>query len=352
MSLVADVGVVLGDLHLDAAFDVADGEVVAVVGPNGSGKTTLLRALAGLVPLASGRIELDGTLLDEPRSATWVPPEQRSVGFVFQDYVLFPHLSAVDNVAFGARCRGVDRRRAAADARSWLERFAVGDMAGCRPAALSGGQAQRVALARALAAPTRLLLLDEPLAALDAAARAEVGAELRRHLSGFAGVCLIVTHDPVEAMLLARRMVVLEAGRVTQQGSSMDVARAPRSTWVAELVGVNLLRGRRSGDGIHLDGGGRLAVTGSGAGEVFAVIHPHAVAVHRARPEGTPRNVWAGRADSMELLGDRARVRVVSADRPPVVAEVTLSAVAELDLDAGGDVWVSIKATEVQVHPA
>lgn len=352
MSLSAEVVLELGALHLDAELEVGDGEVVALVGPNGSGKTTLLGALAGLVPLARGRVELDGRVLDEPASGAWVATERRSIGFVFQDHLLFPHLSALENVAFGPRCRGVDKGRARADARAWLERFSLAHVTEARPGALSGGQAQRVALARALAIQPRLLLLDEPLAALDASARAEVRADLRLHLSSFDGACLLVTHDPVEAMLLAQRLIVLEGGRVTQHGSSLEVARAPRSAWVAELVGVNLVRGRGVGDGVELSGGGRLAAPGSGSGEVFAVIHPHAVALHRSRPEGTPRNVWPGRVDTVELLGDRARVRVLSDDRPPLVAEVTPAAVSELDLYARGRVWVSVKATEVRVHPA
>ena len=351
MSLSADVELVLGSLHLDAAVEVASGEVVAVVGPNGAGKTTLLRALAGLVPLARGRIRLDGRVIDEPATATWVPAEERTVGYVFQDHLLFPHLSVLDNVAFGPRCRGLDRARARTVARSWLARLGLAEVAMSRPAALSGGQAQRVALARALAIEPRLLLLDEPLAALDASSRIDVRSDLRDHLSGFGGACLLVTHDPVEAMILAQRLVVLESGRVTQQGSALEVARAPRSPWVAELVGVNLLRGRGEGDGVTLHGGGWLAAPGSGSGEVFAVVHPHAVALHRSRPEGSPRNVWSGRAQTVELLGDRARVRVLPDGAPPLVAEVTPAAVAELDLQAGGEVWVSVKATEVKVHP-
>ena len=351
MSLSAEVDLVVGALHLDAAIEVASGEVVALVGPNGAGKTTLLQALAGLVPLGGGRLRLDGRVLDEPSRGTWVPTEQRAVGYVFQDYLLFPHLSALENVAFGPRCRGLDRARARSVARAWLERLGLAEVAGSRPAALSGGQAQRVALARALAIEPRLLLLDEPLAALDASARIDVRSDLRRHLSGFGGACVLVTHDPVEAMILAQRVVVLEGGRVTQHGSPVEVARAPRSPWVAELVGVNLLRGRGNGDGVALHGGGWLAAPGSGSGEVFAVVHPHAVALHRRRPEGTPRNVWPGRAQTVELLGERARVRVVPDGAPPLVAEVTPAAVAELDLSAGGEIWVSVKATEVKVHP-
>ncbi|MDP9006227.1 MAG: ABC transporter ATP-binding protein [Actinomycetota bacterium] len=352
VSLLAEVRLALGALDLDAALEAEAGEVVAVVGPNGAGKTTLLRALAGLVALAGGRVVLGGRVLDDPEASIWVPTEQRSVGYVFQDYLLFPHLSALDNVAFGPRCRGVDRVGARSLARSWLERFGLAEVVGHRPASLSGGQAQRVALARALATEPRLLLLDEPLAALDASTRDGVRADLRRHLATFDGACVLVTHDPVEALLLAKRLVVLEGGSVTQRGLAAEVAAAPRSPWVAELVGVNLLRGRGRGDGIELAGGGWVAAASAGTGEVFAVIHPRSVALHRRRPEGTPRNVWRGRADAVELLGDRARVRVLLDDRVPLAAEVTPAAVADLALDAGGEVWVSVKATEVRVHPA
>lgn len=257
MSLEAHVSVTLGALDLDVALEVATGEVVAVVGPNGAGKTTLLRALAGLVPLAGGRVVLDGAVLEDPSTGAWVPTEQRPIGYVFQDYLLFPHLSVLENVAFGLRCRGTDRRGARTTAQSWLERLDLADHAGDRPGALSGGQAQRVALARALATRPRLLLLDEPLAALDAATRLDVRAHLRRHLSTFDGARLLVTHDPVEAMVLADRLVVVEAGRVVQTGTPTEISRRPRSPYVARLVGLNLLRGRGRGGRIRLVGGGR-----------------------------------------------------------------------------------------------
>ena len=352
MSLSAQVRLAVGGLDLDAGVEAAAGEPVVLVGPNGAGKTTLLRALAGLVPLSGGRVVLDGEVVDDPEASRWTPPEQRSIGCVFQNYLLFPHLDALDNVAFGPRCRGAPKAQARAHARSWLERLGLSEVAGERPGSLSGGQAQRVALARALAIDPRLLLLDEPLAALDASARGEVRADLRRHLSTFDGACLLVTHDPIEALVLGRHLVVLEGGRVTQQGPASEVADAPRSPWVAELVGVNLLRGQGRGDGVELAGGGWLAAAGAGTGEVFAVIHPRSVALHRRPPEGTPGNVWRGRAGAVELLGDRVRVRVLLEHRPPLAAEVTPAAVAELGLDTGGEVWVSVKATEVDLHRA
>ncbi len=345
--LEADVRVRLGSLELDLQVEAGDGEVVAVLGPNGAGKTTLLRALAGLQPIDSGRIALDGQVLDEPGAGPWVPAERRSVGVVFQDYVLFPHLTALENVAFGPRARG--RPGAPALAMDWLERVGLAGQAGLRPAQLSGGQAQRVALARALAVEPRLLLLDEPLAALDATTRAEVRRELRRHLAEMRAVRLLVTHDPVDALALAGRLVIMEAGRVVQAGTPAEVAARPRTRYVADLVGVNLWRGRAEGRAVRV-GGAVISVAEEATGEVLATVHPRAVALFRQRPDGTPRNVWRARAVDIDLEGDRARVRL-DGDLP-VVAEVTPAAVRELDLAGGAEVWVAVKATEIQVYGA
>jgi molybdate transport system ATP-binding protein len=350
MSLEARVGLGIGRLELAAELAVGTGELVVLLGPNGAGKTTLLRALAGLVTLDRGRVVLDGAVLEDTADGTWVPTERRPIGFVFQDYLLFPHLSALENVAFGLRARGLGRAEARRRAGAWLDRVGLAAHAGARPRALSGGQAQRVALARAMVGEPRLLLLDEPLAALDAATRAEVRRDLRRHLASFDGTRLLVTHDPLEAMALADRLVVLEAGRVTQTGSPAEVSQRPRSGYVAELVGVNLYRGRADGAAVELAAGGRLIVAGDHRGEVFAAVHPRAVALHRRVPEGTPRNVLAGIADTIDVAGDRVRVRV--AGPVPIVAEVTPAAVGELHLADGGPVWASVKATEVTVYPA
>lgn len=350
MSLEARVFLTLGELVLDAQINVETGEVVAVLGPNGSGKTTLLRALAGLIPLRDGRVVLDGQVLEDSAGGIRLPTESRSVGFVFQDYLLFPHLSVLENVAFGLRARGMRRTEARERAEEWLERVGLLEYSHSKPGALSGGQAQRVALARALAIDPDLLLLDEPMAALDAGARVELRRVLKKHLASFPGTRLLVTHNPLEAVALADRLVVLENGRVVQEGRPSQVTQHPRSSYVAELVGLNLIRGKASGDEISVDGGGRLVVPGAGLGEVFAAIHPRAVALHRARPEGSPRNVWQGTVSGLDFEGDRARVSI---DGPvPIVAEVTAAATADLDLASGGSVWVSVKATEVSVYPA
>ena len=335
---------------LDAELVVPPGSVLALLGPNGAGKSTALRALAGLVPLDGGRIVLDGRCLDSAEDRVLVPVAERAVGMVFQDYLLFPHLSVADNVAFGLRAGGLRRGPAREQARAWLDRMGLAEHADARPGRLSGGQAQRVALARALAPSPRLLLLDEPLAALDAGTRIAVRSDLRRHLSAYAGCTVLVSHDPLDAMVLADRLVVLEHGRVVQSGRPGEVARAPRTDYVARLVGLNLYRGQARGTAVEVDGGGTLATSEPRSGAVFLTFPPSAVALHPRRPEGSARNVWAGRIAGLEQHGDTVRVQV-AAD-PPVLADVTPAAVADLDLTVGSPVWAAVKATEVHAYPA
>ncbi len=350
MSLDVSIRLTLGPLDIDMAVTVEEGEVVALLGPNGAGKTTLLRAIAGLVPFRSGHVRLDGKVLEDTATRQYVPTERRPIGFVFQDYLLFPHLTVLENVAFGLRSRGTSRQAAAEKAAQWLDRVGLKSYAGSKPAELSGGQRQRVALARALAPDPRLLLLDEPLAALDVTTRAEVRRDLKRHLDSFDGIRLVVTHDPLEAVALADRLIVMEHGRLVQTGTAAEVTEHPRSQYVADLVGVNLLRGEADHGSVQLSSGQRIAAAGAEQGDVFAVVHPRSVAIHRTHPEGSPRNVWPGRAASIELLGNRVRVRIDG--DVPLVAEVTPAALRELKLVEGGDVWLSFKATDVGVYPA
>jgi molybdate transport system ATP-binding protein len=348
VTLNAEIRVARNGFALDVELDVENAETVAVLGPNGAGKTTLLRALAGLIPI-QGRVALESDVLDDSTKAIHVPTEQRRVGLVFQDHVLFPHMSVLDNVAFGLRAQG--RRNAAQKAKEMLERAGLGDRSRAMPRELSGGQAQRVALLRTLATEPRLLLLDEPLSALDVTVRAEVRRELSRQLADFRGVRILVTHDPLEAMALADRLVVLEGGRIVQSGTPEEVTARPRSRFTADLAGVNLLRGRGHGDHIELEpGGASLAAPEAGEGDVLAVIHPRAVALYMTKPEGTPRNVWRGRAEDLDMQGERVRVRV--SGPVPLVAEVTPSAVRDLHLAGGEEVWVSVKATEISVYRA
>ncbi|MFD5877379.1 ABC transporter permease [Streptomyces yangpuensis] len=319
------------------------GTTIAVVGENGAGKTTLLRALLGLTPRAHAELRLGDA------DVTALPPHKRQVAWVPQDGALFPHLNALANTAYGLRARRVPRSDARREAQAWLDRLGVGHLAHRKPSQLSGGQAQRVALARALAARPRLLLLDEPLAALDQTTRARVRHTLRTHLAGFGGVCLIVTHDPVEAVSLADRVLVLADGRALQDAPPAEVSRHPRSPWVARMLGRNAWPGIASADGLALAEGGRLVVAEAlpeGA-QALAIIAPEAVSVHRDRPGGSPRNVWPGTVREITAVGSRLRVLIGSAEAPDLVAEITPDAAAELGLADGSEVWTSVKATEV-----
>ncbi len=346
----ATIGVDRGTFVLEVGLDVAPGTVTALLGPNGAGKSTALRALAGLVPLTTGSIDLRGRVVDDPAAGRFVATEERRVGMVFQDYLLFPHLSLLDNVAFGLRARGTGRRAARAAAHGWLEQVGLAHLGLSRPGAVSGGQAQRVALARALATGPDVLLLDEPLAALDAGTRLTIRSDLRHHLLGYDGCTVLVTHDPLDAMVLADDLVVVEDGRVVQRGTPADVARAPRTEYVARLVGLNLYRGRSDGTVVRLDDGGEVATADRRDGAVFVAFPPSAVTLHRERPDGSARNVWPGRVVGMEHHGDTVRVRLGS--RPPVLADVTAAAVADLALGPEVEVWAAVKATEIRSYPA
>jgi molybdopterin-binding protein len=336
VTLDVDITVDRGAFAVRVRFEAAPGSVIAIVGPNGAGKTSLLRGIAGLTP-ATGRIAVDGADLAA------VPAQRRGVGWVPQDGALFPHLSARDNVAFG-----IGGRSARTDANRWLDALGVGELADRRPAQLSGGQAQKVALARALARCPRVLLLDEPLAALDAQARSDVRRALREHLAAFDGVTLLVTHDPVDAMALADRVVAIEDGTIVQDATPAEVARAPRSAWLGRLIGVNAYRGRLVGTRLALDGGGELSVADSADDvDAIGVIAPHAVTLHRTRPESSARNTWP--VTVTELAGHGHRVRVRCDGQPDVVAEVTPEAVGALSLTEGARAWASVKATEITV---
>ncbi|MFD4774419.1 ABC transporter permease [Streptomyces sp. NPDC058427] len=327
----------------ELTLDAGAGTTIAVVGPNGAGKTTLLRALLGLTPRAHAALRL-GEL-----DVSALPTHRRGVAWVPQDGALFPHLSALANTAYGLRAQGVPRAEARRRARQWLDRLGVGHLSARRPSQVSGGQAQRIALARALATRPRLLLLDEPLAALDQTTRAHVRHTLRTHLAGFGGVCLIVTHDPVEAVSLADRVLVLEDGRVLQDAPPGEVTRHPHSPWVARMLGRNAWPGTATADGLELRGGGVLVIADPlpAGTPALAVIAPEAVSVHRAEPGGSPRNIWAGTVREITTSGSRLRVLITSPQAPDLVAEITPQAAAELGLADGVPVWTSVKATEV-----
>jgi molybdate transport system ATP-binding protein len=334
--------------RLDAELSIAAGEVVAILGPNGAGKSTALRALAGLLPLTEGHITVRGRRLDDA-GRVFVPPDKRRVGVVFQDYLLFPHLSALDNVAFGPRCHGASRSGSRAVAAGWLERVGLAEHTHAKPRHLSGGQAQRVALARALAVVPDLLLLDEPLSALDAGTRMDTRAHLHQHLADHPGATLLVTHDPLDALILADRLVILEAGRVVQSGDAATITAMPRTDYVARLVGLNLFRGVARQNSVQLASGFQLATAESFDGEVFVAFPPSAVALHLEQPEGSPRNVWNTTVAGLQQHCDHLRVRLEGG--LDAIADITPAAAAALRLEPGARVWASLKATETRVYP-
>lgn len=269
------------------------------------------------------------------------------MGIVFQDLVLFPHLTALENVAFGPRARGAERLDAEATAATWLARMGVAGRAGARPADLSGGEAQRVALARALATGPDVLLLDEPLAAVDVSGRSTLRRLLADHLASFAGPRILVTHDPAEAALLADEIVIVEQGRVTQRGTASDIRLRPRSPYAADLAGANLVIGEADGHLVSV-GEHRLTVADDlVAGPVALTVHPRAIALHLEAPHGSPRNTWPTVVERVEHHGDRVRLDV--GPPLPLTIEVTPGALGALGIEVGSPVWVSIKATEIGV---
>lgn len=361
--LDAHVVVSRGGFRLDMTLSARGGQVVAVLGPNGAGKTTLLRAVGGLIQLTDGHLRVGTQDWDVPRRSVWVPAHRRGVGYVFADHRLFPHLNALENVAFGPRAQGISRHRARSMASETLGRFGLTGLGGRKPSQLSGGQAQRVALARAVASQPRLMLLDEPLAALDAGTRHEVRAELGNFLEWVAVPTILVTHDPVDAMMLADRLVVLEDGRVVQAGTAIQVAQQPVTDYVARLVGLNLYRGRMTDPvtgTVALQGGGTLVAAdrdtadppgpASGASTLVAVA-PSAISLFVGPvAEFSARNTWPGTVSGIAPLTDRVRVTVRG--QPEAIVDITPAALAQLRLRPGQDVWLSAKATEVKAYPA
>lgn len=347
-SVGAHIDVRVADRDVDVAFGVPAGSTVAVLGANGAGKSTVLSCVAGLLRPDAGTVELDGRALLDTASGTDLPPHRRGVALLAQDALLFPHLTALDNVAFGPRSRGVVRREAHARARNWLDAVGAAELADRKPSALSGGQAQRVAIARALAAEPDLLLLDEPMASLDVAVAPALRQLLRRVLADRTTV--LVTHDLLDALLLADRVVVLDGGRVVEEDSTTDVLARPRSAFAAHLAGLNLLPGTWDGERVVLpDGTAVAALPGDPAphpgGPAVALFRPQSVAIYRDAPEGSPRNAIATRIQEIEPLGDRIRVRCGD-----LSADVTIAAAAELGLAPGDRVVLAVKATEVTAY--
>jgi molybdate transport system ATP-binding protein len=329
----------LGRFTLEAAFGCETGETIALVGPNGAGKSTALTTLAGLLRLTSGSLTVDGRIVDG--TDAWVPPDRRRLGVVFQDLLLFPHLSVLDNVAYGPRRGRTPLEQARSAAMEQLDRFGVADLAHARPRTLSGGQAQRVALARALACTPRVLLLDEPLSALDAETRMQVRCELHRSLDDFDGYTFMVAHDVVDVLVLADRVVVFEHGRVAQISTPSELERHPRTRYAAALVGTNLLRGERRGRVIELGPGVTIPTGRPGAnGPVDVVVSPRHVTVSAHADPLQDGGTWIGTIAGIEAAGDDVHIRISAP--VPISARASIDSLRDLHLTPGARVHVRI----------
>jgi molybdate transport system ATP-binding protein len=328
----------------DVSLDIYRGEFFSLLGPSGCGKTTLLRMLAGFEEPTAGTIEIDGVDMAE------VPPYRRPVNMMFQSYALFPHMTVEQNVAFGLKQESMPRAEIARRVDEMLNLVQLTDFAKRKPHQLSGGQKQRVALARALATEPQLLLLDEPLAALDARTRLDTRAQLRGHLRAHPGATVLVTHDPLDAMMLADRLVIVEDGAVVQTGDAATITTRPRTDYVARLVGLNLYRGRSDATVVRLPGDFTLTTATAQDGEVFVAFPPAAVALFAERPDGSPRNTWPAVVETVSRHGDNLRIEL----RGPitVAADVTPGAAVQLELAPGRKVWAALKATEATSYPA
>ena len=328
------------------ALEVGPGARLAIAGPSGAGKTTLLRQIAGLAR-ATGRIECGGEVWLDSVARTDVPPERRRTGFLFQDYALFPHLSALANVEFG----GASRPRS----QGLLDRLGIdGATAARKPPTLSGGERQRVALARALARDPAVLLLDEPLSALDPRTRARAARELQATLAGVDAPTIVVTHDFEEAATLGHEVAILDAGRIVQQGLASQLAAEPASAFVADLTGAVVMTGRAraASDGLTvvlLDGGGHVLSTDEADGLVGVSVHPWDIALADSAPEGSTVNHLEARVDSITTIGNRARIGLHASQ--PLTAEITAASALRLRLEPGATVVATWKATATRLVP-
>jgi molybdate transport system ATP-binding protein len=347
----------VGEFRLDLTLDAEPARTLVLVGESGSGKSTVLRLLAGLLRPTIGRIEVGGSVWCDTKAGIWVPAPARAVGYVSQDYALFPHLSVAENVGFGLRAVGTTKSETRGRTAALLQRFELAELAERRPAQLSGGQQQRVALARALALDPALLLLDEPLSALDVTTRQTVRAGLKRLLAGLPCITVFVTHQPMEALVFGDRIAVLETGELAQVGDQQALLREPRSRYIATLLGLNLLPGRVVGRGpgeeIHLETPrGEVTVLQAVAGDnLFVVVRPDQVLLSSERPSGSARNVFAGVVE--EILPEPPygeRVRVVLGPGPAFVAEVSTGAAQTMGLRPGMPVFASFKATSISAY--
>ncbi len=337
------------DFVVTVDLELNPGETTALVGPNGAGKSTIVDAIAGLLRVRAGTVKIAGRVVDAPGEGIFVSASARNVGVVFQDLLLFPHLRVVDNVAFGARAKGMGKAQARAVAGGFLDSLDLGSLASRFPSELSGGQRQRVALARAMASQPELLLLDEPLSALDVETRSSLRRRLGADLATFDGPRLLITHDPADAFVLADQVVVLENGTIRQKATPDSLRRHPKTPYAASFSGRNLLSASASDGLLEIDDVAKTLQTADRGieGAVLVSIAPSAIALHHEQPQGSPRNAWQTTIEAIEPIGDVRRVLLASP--LPLSADLTPGAVESMGLAPGSSVWASIKATEVHV---
>jgi molybdate transport system ATP-binding protein len=377
--LDAQFDILLGSFHLDMGFRSESGTTTVILGESGCGKSTVLRLLAGLLHPDKGHFVLDDEIYVDTNQHIDIPPQERPVGFVFQDYVLFPHLSVFDNVAFGLRMQGIHRkemRRRVAEALEEVHLVGYDDR---HPAQLSGGQQQRVAIARALAMQPQLLLLDESLSALDIQTRREVEQELRQILSRLRLTTVMVSHQYIDALLFGHQIIVLDQGHIIQQGNHLDLLLHPHSSYIAEMVGVNLFKGRvvsTDASGIHTitlstsngEGLEVIAVTQDNTTtlapgqDVSVVVDPRSITLHQARPESSARNVFRGEvlqnvpvsaafSEAEKKMEGLMRVSMlIDRSLPPLTADITVSSSTYMELNPGKEIYASFKATETRAY--
>ena len=350
--LDVDVDVRIGGYTVACRLDVSPGSVIALIGASGAGKTTVLRSIAGLARPQRGRIACNGETWFDAEQHVWVAPQQRDCAFVFAEYVLFEHMSVIENIAFGLRALGETSKTARKKALDALDLIGAPELEARRATTLSSGEAQRVAIARALVLEPRVLLLDEPLAAIDVERRPPIREMLQQRVEQTGISCVLVTHEPVEAMLFSDTLIVMEAGTIVQRGSPAELRERPRTSYVAAFAGVNLYRGvaHPLPNGVsEVDVvGSALIVVGELSGPVALVIDPDAVVLSRTRPESSARNALLGNVAS--IVPDGAAVRVSVASSPPIVARVTKQSADELGIAPGVSVCATFKASEIRVH--
>ena len=352
--LSVEVRKALREFRLELAFQVEPAETLVIIGPSGCGKTTTLNMIAGLVSPDEGRIVLGQQALWDPREGVDMPAEQRRVGYVFQEFALFPHMSVEENIAYGLRARRAPKSVIPQRVDEALTLLGIQRLRGRRPLALSGGERQRVALARAIACEAEILLLDEPLGSLDAQTRNRVRGELQRLLRLVRRIAIMVTHDYIDALTFGDRICVLDRGRVLQMGDRMELLRHPKSRFVAELTGVNFFQGKVTGkrdDGlaeVEVNGARFCAACDNGTGDTMLAFFPSDVVISREAPESSASNVFRAAVREITHFGDKVRVSLNGAF--PICAEITSGSLERLGLSEGDSVYASLKATAIKTY--